>query len=33
MVHCGFEPTAVDQTFRSLEAMGSTLSSMLTGRP
>src|SRR5690348_3061994 len=24
MVHCGFEPTAVDQTFRSLEALGST---------
>jgi hopanoid biosynthesis associated radical SAM protein HpnH len=33
MVHCGFEPTAVDQTFRSIKAMGSTISSMLTGRP
>lgn len=33
MVHCGFEPTAVDQTFKSLEAFGSTVASVITGRP
>jgi hopanoid biosynthesis associated radical SAM protein HpnH len=33
MVHCGFEPTAVDQTFRSLEAFGSTVASVITRRP
>jgi hypothetical protein len=32
MVHCGFEPTAVDQTFRSIEALGSTVASMITRR-
>jgi hopanoid biosynthesis associated radical SAM protein HpnH len=33
MVHCGFEPSAVDATFRSVRAMGSTVAAMLTGRP
>lgn len=32
MVHCGFEPTAVDATFRSVRALGATVASMATGR-
>ena len=32
MVHCGFEPTAVDATFRSVRALGATVVSMVTGR-
>jgi hopanoid biosynthesis associated radical SAM protein HpnH len=32
MVHCGFEPTAVDTTFRSVRALGATAAAMLTGR-
>jgi len=32
MVHCGFEPTAVDTTFRSVRALGATVASMATGR-
>jgi hopanoid biosynthesis associated radical SAM protein HpnH len=32
MVHCGFEPSAVDATFRSVNALAATVSSMLTGR-
>jgi hopanoid biosynthesis associated radical SAM protein HpnH len=29
MVHCGFEPTAVDATFRSARALGATVVSMV----
>lgn len=32
MVHCGFEPSAVDATFRSARAMGATVAAMLTGQ-
>ncbi|HEX4420541.1 MAG TPA: adenosyl-hopene transferase HpnH [Kofleriaceae bacterium] len=32
MVHCGFEPSAVDATFRSARAMGATVASMVTGQ-
>ena len=32
MVHCGYEPTAVDQTFSSLKAFGETVAVTLTGR-
>ena len=32
MVHCGYEPTAVDQTFSSLKAFGETVTVTLTGR-
>jgi hopanoid biosynthesis associated radical SAM protein HpnH len=32
MVHCGYEPTAVDQTFSSLKAFGETVGVTLTGR-
>jgi hopanoid biosynthesis associated radical SAM protein HpnH len=32
MVHCGFEPSAVDATFRSARAMGATVTSMVTGQ-
>ena len=32
MVHCGYEPTAVDQTFSSLRAFGETVAVTLTGR-
>ena len=32
MVHCGHEPTAVDQTFSSLRAFGETVAATLTGR-
>jgi hopanoid biosynthesis associated radical SAM protein HpnH len=32
MVHCGFEPSAVDATFRSARALGSTVASMVTGQ-
>ncbi len=32
MVHCGHEPTAVDQTFGSLKAFGETVLVTLTGR-
>ena len=32
MVHCGYEPTAVNETFSSPAAMASTVSSMVTGR-
>jgi hopanoid biosynthesis associated radical SAM protein HpnH len=32
MVHCGFEPSAVDATFRSPRALGATLASIVTGR-
>jgi hopanoid biosynthesis associated radical SAM protein HpnH len=32
MVHCGFEPTAVDAMFRSPRAFSAAISSMLTGR-
>jgi len=31
MVHCGFEPTAVNATFGSVKALGATLASMVTG--
>jgi hypothetical protein len=31
MVHCGFEPTAVNETFRSAKAMGTTMLSMVKG--
>lgn len=32
MVHCGYEPTAVDQTFSSLKAFRETVGVTLTGR-
>jgi hopanoid biosynthesis associated radical SAM protein HpnH len=32
MVHCGYEPTAVDQTFSSLKAFRETVVATLTGR-
>ena len=32
MVHCGFEPTAVNATFRSPRALGATVAAMVTGR-
>ena len=32
MVHCGYEPTAVDQTFSSLKAFRETVAVTLTGR-
>jgi len=32
MVHCGFEPTAVNATFGSARAMGATIASMVTGQ-
>jgi hopanoid biosynthesis associated radical SAM protein HpnH len=32
MVHCGYEPTAVDQTFSSLKAFGETVVVTLTGK-
>jgi hopanoid biosynthesis associated radical SAM protein HpnH len=32
MVHCGYEPTAVDQTFSSLRALRETVTVTLTGR-
>jgi hopanoid biosynthesis associated radical SAM protein HpnH len=32
MVHCGYEPTAVDHTFSSLKAFGETVAVTLTGR-
>jgi hopanoid biosynthesis associated radical SAM protein HpnH len=32
MVHCGYEPTAVDQTFSSLKAFRETVTVTLTGR-
>jgi hopanoid biosynthesis associated radical SAM protein HpnH len=32
MVHCGFEPTAVQATFDSPRAMGATIAAMVTGR-
>jgi hopanoid biosynthesis associated radical SAM protein HpnH len=31
MVHCGYEPSAVRETFGSARAMGATIASMLTG--
>jgi hopanoid biosynthesis associated radical SAM protein HpnH len=33
MVHCGFEPTAVNATFRSAKGFGATVASMVTGKP
>ena len=30
MVHCGFEPSAVNATFTSARAMGATIASMVT---
>ena len=32
MVHCGYEPTAVDHTFSSLKAFGETVLVTITGR-
>jgi hopanoid biosynthesis associated radical SAM protein HpnH len=32
MVHCGFEPTAVNATFGSMRALGDTVAAMVTGR-
>jgi hopanoid biosynthesis associated radical SAM protein HpnH len=32
MVHCGYEPTAVHQTFSSLKALGETVAVTLTGK-
>jgi len=32
MVHCGFEPTAVQATFDSPRAMGATIAALVTGR-
>jgi hopanoid biosynthesis associated radical SAM protein HpnH len=32
MVHCGFEPSAVNATFGSIEGLRSTVTSMVTGR-
>jgi hopanoid biosynthesis associated radical SAM protein HpnH len=32
MVHCGFEPTAVDATFRSPRAFAATVAAMVTGK-
>jgi hopanoid biosynthesis associated radical SAM protein HpnH len=32
MVHCGFEPSAVNATFGSARAMGATIASMVTGQ-
>jgi len=32
MVHCGFEPSAVNATFGSASGMGATVASMITGR-
>jgi hopanoid biosynthesis associated radical SAM protein HpnH len=32
MVHCGFEPSAVNATFGSVRAMGATVASMVTGQ-
>jgi len=32
MVHCGFEPTAVNATFGSVRAMGATVAAMVTGQ-
>jgi hopanoid biosynthesis associated radical SAM protein HpnH len=32
MVHCGFEPTAVNATFASAKAFGATVASTITGR-
>jgi hopanoid biosynthesis associated radical SAM protein HpnH len=32
MVHCGFEPTAIDATVRSPRALGDTMLSMITGK-
>ena len=32
MVHCGFEPSAVNATFGSARAMGATVASMVTGQ-
>jgi hopanoid biosynthesis associated radical SAM protein HpnH len=32
MVHCGYEPTAVNQTFSSLKAFGETVLVTLTGK-
>ena len=33
MVHCGFEPTAVNATFRSARGLVATVAAMVTGRP
>ena len=33
MVHCGFEPTAVNATFRTTRGLAATVASMVTGRP
>jgi hopanoid biosynthesis associated radical SAM protein HpnH len=33
MVHCGFEPTAVDATFRSPRALAATVAAMVRGKP
>jgi len=33
MVHCGFEPTAVNSTFTSTKGLARTVASMVTGRP
>jgi hypothetical protein len=33
MVHCGHEPTAVDQTFRSPRGLFATVSAMLSRYP
>ncbi len=32
MVHCGFEPTAVHATFRSLRGLGATIAAIVTNR-
>jgi hopanoid biosynthesis associated radical SAM protein HpnH len=32
MVHCGFEPTAVNETFSSARGLGATVASMVMGR-
>ena len=32
MVHCGFEPSAVNATFGSARGMGATIASMVTGQ-
>jgi len=32
MVHCGFEPSAVNATFGSVRGMGATIASMVTGQ-
>lgn len=33
LVHCGFEPSAVDATFGSARGLGATIAAMVTGHP